>query len=207
MRVLRFTLLLCSVTSLARGNFYVPKARLAGESVYVRLSSESGRVTGVFEFEDWITRDKKVVYFPVFGSPASEPFTVLSQAEIEFEVHGKKVGIAMPCETPAGMKQSVAGARIFWFAANLDDSVDIEALNSGDRMVVRFSYTQRLIKGRFYYLPIIPGQAVDEPSWRYQMFVRSESRVVRVTSKDTDSFSLADGVVVHLKDRSILEVR
>ncbi|HWA26889.1 MAG TPA: hypothetical protein VG734_14615 [Lacunisphaera sp.] len=207
MRVLSVLFVLCNGLSLAWGNVYVPKAKLAGESVYARLSRESGRVTGVFEFEDWVTRDEKIVYFPVFGSSTDEPLAVLTQAEVEFEVHGKSVGIAKPCEAPAGMTQSVAGVRIFWFAANLDELVSGEELNSGDRIIVRFSYTQPLIHGRLYYLPIIPGQVADEPLWRYQMFVRSEFRAVQVTSKDSVSFPLSDVLVVHLKDRSIVEVR
>jgi hypothetical protein len=207
MRKLYLALLLCVTSSLARGNFVIPKAKLAGESVYVTIASSSARVAGIFEFESWMTHDEKVVYFPIFGLPTAEPLSVLSQSEFEFEIHGKTVGVAKPCDAPPGMKQSVAGLRIFWFAANLDQLVEYDEPNSEERMIVRFSYTQPLLHDCFYYLPIIPGYVEDEQAWRYQMLVRSARRTVQVTSKQNDAFPVADAVVVHLKDRSIVEVR
>jgi hypothetical protein len=207
MKILAFALIQLSATTLACANVYVPKAKLAGETVYARLSKESASVTAVFEFEEWFTQDAKIVYFPVFATEAVDPITVLSRAEIEFEVGDKKVGVASPCEAPKGLKQALAGAHIYWFSANLNDLVDGAELESSGRTIVRFSYSQPLISGRFYYLPIIAGSSDGAASWKYQMLVRSESKPVRVTSKGTEFYQLADVVSVYLKDREIVEIR
>lgn len=214
MKALLLTLLLLSATTVATANPYVvyaPKARLAGETVYARISKEAASVTAVLEFEEWSTDDSKIVYFPIFAAEASDPITVLSKADLEFEVDGRKVGVAAPCEAPQGLAHAHASCRIYWFSANLDELVDegesVEILNRGNRVVVRFTYSQPLIEGGFYYLPIIPGQSGESSSWNYQMFVRSDSKPLRVASKGTEFFVLEDVISVHLRDREIVEIR
>jgi len=178
---------------------------MAGETVYARVGKQAATVTAAFEFEDWETRDEKFVYFPVFAEEGAEPLHVLAHADIEFEIDGKKGGVPAPCEAPIKSKSALPGIRVFWFAASLDDLVGGEFI--GDyRFIVRLSYSQPLIGGRFYYLPVIVGQSREmTDSWKYQMIVRSELRPVRLISA-SESQALLDLVTVHLKDGEIVSI-
>lgn len=192
----------------AVANVYVPNAKLAGESVLVRVGKEEASVTAVFEFEDWITRDTKWVYFPIFASDSSDPVKVLARARLELEIEGKKLDVALPCEAPERFRKRTSDPRACWFRTKIDDLFGDEVMEIHPRMTIRVSYTQPLIGGRFHYLPVIVGDdRKQERSWRFQMFVRADSHVLEVMSKDTDYEKIADGAVVYLKDGETVVVR
>jgi hypothetical protein len=185
----------------------VPSAKLAGETVYVHLLKDEARVTAVFEFEEWITRDAKLVYFPLFASDPADPVKVLARTGFELEISGKKLGIALPCEAPKRFQKMAGSLRVCWFVANLDDLVEDADVDLSRRMTIRVSYSQPLIGGCFYYLPVIMGLEKQKRSWRYQMLARSGLRVTEVVSKGTDYEQIADSVVVYLKDGETVAIK
>jgi hypothetical protein len=205
-----FIFVLACVTS-TRANFYIPKAKLSGETVYVRLVKDTAAVTAIFEFDEWETRDDKLIYFPMFATGSEDPVKVLARADFELEIGGKKIGIATPCAPPRKFRDIPSGPKILWFAANLDLLIGDTAVDINQRVIVRASYVQPLIQGVFYYLPVIAGQSDDldreKRSWRYQMHARSTLRITTVLSKKSDFEQLGDSVVVFLKDGEIVEVR
>jgi len=192
----------------AMANVYVPNAKLAGESVVVRMAKDEGVVTAVFEFEEWIARDTKWVYFPIFTSDSSDPVKVLARAGLELEIGGKKLEVPLPCEAPERFRKKTGDPQVCWFRANIDDSLGEEVVEIHSRMTIRVSYSQPLIGDRFYYLPVIIGQNDKEKrSWRYQMHVRAGPRILKVVSNDTDYEQITEGVVVYLKDGETVAVR
>lgn len=210
MNALRSALSLLIAATCAWGNVRVPKATLAGETVYVRLGRDSADVTAVFAFEYyWYTKDAKIVYFPLFAPDGVAPIKVLERAKIEFEVADQKVVVASPCPAPPGMMDTWQGSRIHWFAVNLEYAVESDKLdNKTDNILICFSYSQPLIGGRFYYLPIIPRESPrSDGSWAYQMLVRSAAKPVVVVSEKTDYIRLADTIVVYLKHGEVVEIQ
>ncbi len=189
---------------------YMCQMQLAGETVYAQITGDQASVTAVFEFDRWWTRDAKIVYFPIFANDFSDPIQVLSQARLEFEVGGKKLGLATPCEAPSRFNKISGGAKVFWFSADLDKLVDDSDINTDGRIVIRVSYAQSIIRNRFYYLPIIVGPTDEKTPrrmWNYQMIVRSTLRVPRVLSKETDYEQMGDCVIAYLKHGKIVEVQ
>jgi hypothetical protein len=198
-----------SLAASAMANIYVPKATLVGESVHVRLSNDVGRVTAVFQFEDWYTRDGNVAYFPVFGDVNATPVQILASSGLEFELDGKRLSIAEPCEAPARFRQLARDPRIHWFSADLD-SVFSDDADCGTPLVIKMTYSQPLIGGRFYYLPVIArGESPkkDGRDWCFQMIALSGVRPVRVLSKPTDFERMGDGVAIFLKDGEVVELQ
>jgi hypothetical protein len=194
----------------AQANVYVPRAKLAGETVKVRLSGDSAIVTAVFEFEERITRDAKVVYFPIFATDTNDPLQVRARAKFEIEIGGRKTGIAMPCKSPREFGKPPSGVRACWFVANLDDLIDDSEKPSEGRIALKATYVQPLLRGTFYYLPVMSGHVVpggEERSWQYQMHARSPSHLIRVQSKGIDSEEMDDGIVVYLKDGELVELQ
>jgi hypothetical protein len=193
----------------ANANLYVPRAKLAGETVRVRLQKDSAEVTAVFEFAEWFTRDAKVLYFPIFSADVVDPIQLLARSGFELEIEGQKIGMAAPCAPPARFKLIPGSPRIYWFSADLEELGEKWNEEVFPRVVVRVSYSQPMVRGSFYYLPIIVGTSEKEErrAWHYQMQLHAASRVPRVLSKGTDYEQLADTVVVYLKDGEIVEVR
>jgi hypothetical protein len=207
MNVYQFLALILLVATSARANLYVPKAKLAGETVYVRLTKDDAVVNAAFEFEQWDTIDDKIIYFPIFASETENPIGVLSRAGFELEIAGKKIGIATPSTAPRKFDRPVKGVKVCWFAANLDDLVDESNVDIDHRIVIKVRYAQPLIAGVFYYLPIITGSSEpdqEKRSWKYQMHARSAARLIRVHSKDSDSELLGETTVVYLKDGQVV---
>lgn len=206
MKLFHLTFALILFAASARGNLYIPNAKLAGETVHVRLMKNAAVVTAVFEFEEFLTRDAKIVYFPIFSENAHNPVEVLANSEFELAVGDKKQAIATPCPPPEGLGNIPNRPRVFWFSANIDDLTDDTVIFP---LVIKVTYTQPRIQGRFHYLPIIPGAAGESTkrSWNYQMLAYSGSRVTQVTSKPSDYEQLADSVVVYLKDRQPVELQ
>jgi len=197
MTPLRHLLAFLLLATAASGNLYVPKAKLAGETVYVRLAKEAAIVSAVFEFEDWFTRDAKIVYFPIYANETDDPIQVLARAEFALDVGGTKLGVATPCEAPERFKKMPANPRVCWYSVNLDHVIEPETVDFDGRVAVRLTYTQPLIRGRFYYLPAIIGHGeLDQKTrpWRYQMLARSSARVVQVLSKGTDYEQFGDSI-------------
>ena len=193
-------------------NVYIPKAKLAGETVFVHITKEAAVVTAVFEFDDWITLDAKVVYFPIFTNASDDPIQILAHADFALEVDGKKLGVAAPCETPTRFGKLPKNPRISWYAANLDELIDNAKaeVDFNRRIIVRLSYTQPLIHGRFYYLPVVIGSAdpdKEKRSWNYQMLAHSNLKILQVLSKQVDYEQLGNGVVVYLKDTEIVVIQ
>jgi hypothetical protein len=219
MKKIQFLLGIFLLVSAAHGNVYIPKAKLAGETVYVQLTKDSARVTAVFEFEQLQTKDGLIVYFPIFSNAADDPIRVLADSRFELSVGDKTVNFAKPCPAPEWTKDIKTDHRICWFTANIGDLIFYQddksvVVETNESTVIRFSYTQPLIHGRFYYLPVIPGASVPDwdwnknrYSWNYQMFARSGLRVTDVSSKGTLYEPLEDSVVVYLKDREIVEIQ
>jgi hypothetical protein len=208
MKTLAILLGLVVGTFSLKANAYVPNAKLAGESVSVRVLKDEARVTAVFEFEDLITRDAKKVYFPIFAADGADPGKILARAGFELEIRGKKLGTAFPCEAPEKFRKKTSDPRVYWFVADIDDLVEAAEIELHPRMIIRVSYSQPLIDGRFHYLPVIVGQDDRENrSWRYQMVVRSNLHIMEVVSKGTDYEQIAEGVVVYLKDGETVVVR
>jgi hypothetical protein len=212
MKVIYLCFVTLFATPFAFANFYIPNAKLAGETVSVRLAQGSAVVTAVFEYESWQTRDSKVVYFPLFAEEGQNAMSVLARSSLELVIDGKKVGIPTPCEDPRGIKSDPKTANIFWFSANLDDLFNDATegpVEIHDPFIIRARYVQPLVHGSFFYLPVIAGYAEVLPHrlWKYQMFARSTSRQIKVVSKATDYESLESDIVLYLKDREIIELQ
>ena len=209
MKVVAVLVYLAAAVFHAKANLYLPHAKLAGESVHVRLLKETAEVTAVFEFDEWITRDAKVLYFPIFSADAIDPLKLLARTGLTLEIQGRKIGIPAPCAPPDKFKKLSGSPRVCWFAANLEELAEQWNEEAYARIFVKVIYAQPLIQGSFYYLPVIVGSSdkSESRSWRYQMLVHSETRIARVTSKTTDYEQLADAVVVYLKDGNLVEVR
>ncbi len=194
----------CSVG--AHASIYIPKGKLAGESVYVRIGKDTASVAGIFEFEDFSVRDSKTLYFPLVGPTNTDPIKLLEQSGVDITVNGNPVGLPSPCESPVGPEVKIGGAHVYWYCVSLDEEGAGEKAD-GAKFTVRLNYTQALIRGRFLYLPCLPGHPREESPWRYQMLARAEHHVVRVTTEGTEYFPLIDAVSVQLKDRQIVELR
>jgi len=208
MKMLLSALALFSVVPPLWGDGAMPKAKLAGESVYVRIGNQAVAVAAALEFEDWATEEEQLVYFPIFAPASADPLQVLDEARLEFDLNGKPGGVATPCAAPMKLTSALPGIRIFWYSASLADMVVGEAEDTGDtRFIVRLSYTQPLLGRRFYYLPVIMGQvSAGQEGWKYQMIVRSVAKPVRVISKGTEYRVLLDAVAVRLRDREIVVI-
>jgi hypothetical protein len=209
MKPFRIISLLLVLATCAQANVYVPRAKLTGETVSVRILNGSAAVTAIFEFEYLITRDEKVIYFPIFSTDGDDPIHVLSQANFDLEINGQKFGTATACAAPRAFKKLPPGAKAFWFVVNLEAFVTIDVLNSGKPVIVRFTYSQPLIHREFFYLPVITGHDVldrEGRAWRYQMHARCPTKMVRVLSTDTDYEQLDDGITVFLKDGELVEL-
>ena len=169
-----FSLLLLLLATSASANLYVPKAKLAGETVQVLLDATSAEVQAVFEFEDWMTLDDKIIYFPVFGYSESDPAKVLAEAKFELEVAEKKLNVALPCEPPERFKDLSKANHIYWFSVNLDHLFEDEVWPFGNSPTVKLRYIQPLIDNKFCYLPVIIGKVGNTDTaraWQYQMHV------------------------------------
>lgn len=208
-RVLVLLLVFFSAISFAPATIYVPTAKLTGESVYVRIRDDVGSVAAVFNFDHWETSSAKTIYFLIYARPGLDPAGLLAQSSPEIVTDEIPAStLPMPCEPPARTPSDPPGAHAYWYCLNVEDlfgDKPAEVVRSG--IIVRLRYKQPLIKGRFYYLPIIPGQTPGDSSWPCQMVIRADQRLVRVTSRDTEFYALDDVVVVHLKDRQIVELR
>jgi hypothetical protein len=199
-----------SAAILASANLYVPKAKLAGETVQVILDATNAEVSAIFEFEDWMTLDEKIVYFPIFGYPTSNAIQVLTEAKFELEAADKKLHIALPCEPPERFKDLSKTYNIHWYSVNLDHLFEGEVPSVGHNSIIKFRYIQPLIAGKFHYLPVIIGRSNYETSaraWQYQMHVRSFIKVPQVLSMKSSYERLGDSVVVYLKHGEIVEIQ
>jgi hypothetical protein len=176
------------------------------------LSQGEAVVSAVFEYESWQTRDAKVAYFPLFADAGQDSTSVLARSSIVLEINGRKVGIPAPCEDPRGVKGESKNAKIFWFSANLDelfeDTVEGPFEIDGS-FILRVRYIQPMIRGSFYYLPVIAGysEILPKRSWKYQMFARSADRPIKVVSKATEHEQLESDLVLYLNDREIVELK
>ncbi len=209
MKACHFLTAVLLIATCAQANVYEPRAKLAGETVNVRILNDSAVVTAIFEFEQWITRDEKVVYFPIFAADIDDPLRVLARAKVELEVGGKKVGTAVPCKAPRVFDKLPGGVRAYWFVANLDDLVADSEVDYAAQVVMKVTYVQALLHGRFYYLPVITGHestGLEKRSWQYQMHARSAERMIRIRSEKSDYEQLDDALVVYLRDGEIVEL-
>jgi hypothetical protein len=205
----RLVSLLFAVAS-ASANPVISKAKavLVGETVHVKMLEDAAIVRGVFEFEDWLPGDGTTVYVPIFAEKASEAAQLLAQTGLELEVDGKRLGPASPCDVPAGVALPANIPRIFWFAADLDILIDDRESIASRRCVLKVSYSQPLIRGRFYYLPILAGESSEgnKRRWNYQMIIQATTRIPQVLSKHSDFEQLGSNLVIYLRNRSIVEV-
>jgi hypothetical protein len=188
-------------------NVYLPNAKLVGETVQVRLLADSAVVTAAFEFDDWITSDAKRLYIPLFAREGDDPIDVLSRARLDLVIRGKEAGLATPCKAPRAVGEHPTGVKVFWFVLNLDEfEKELVFLNDAP-LVVRVTYHQPLLGGRFYYLPVIPGfesKEKERRSWSYQLFARCSAHVIRVFSPEPDYERYEDGVVWYLRDGQLV---
>lgn len=181
-----------------------PKATLVGETVSVHLRKNTAVVTAVYEFRRGESPGgKRLVYFPMFSTEAADPMAVLQRSDLAFEVDGKAAGVAEPCAAPRQIVGLPAGVSVVWFAADLDALRDpSESDAESASTTLRASYVQPLIRGRFYYLPLIAGyELLDQGTraWPYQLHARGATRMPRV-APGLDYEPLGDIVVVYLKD-------
>jgi len=186
-----------------------PKSKIVGQSVYVALGKEAATVTVVFEINTWETSDTKIVYFPIFAQDGMDPIKILAQSRFEFEVGEIKNEAAVPCAAPPGMMKTWNGYHIYWFAINIGEVLEAGELDwlDSDGALVRFTYTQSLLGGRFYYLPLIPHEyPASDRLWQYHMIVRAAHKPVAVVSKKTDYCRLADVVIVYLRSAVVTEI-
>jgi hypothetical protein len=197
----------CMFAVRAPANLYTPNAKLAGETVSVRLLADSAIVTAVFQFADWWTKDDKVIYFPIFAAD-SDPLRVLAAAKFELQIEGKKIDTAFPCDAPPReFKNLPKNVRVFWYSMKLDESLVFEDIYSFENPpVIKATYIQPLIAGKFYYLPVITGATQDSEkrAWNYQMHARSAVKMIRVGSLHPDYLVLGDAVTVYLRDGEVV---
>ncbi len=68
---------------------------------------------------------------------------------------------------------------------------------------------QSLIRGKFFYLPVISGYRLVEHNpraWRYQLLARTAVRMPKVVSRASDYEPLEDAVVVYLRNGELVEL-
>ncbi|PTX94197.1 hypothetical protein [Opitutus sp. ER46] len=181
-----------------------PRARLAGETVHVRLVGTTAYVQVALQFDAWLTSDPKYAYVCLFSTlPTAEE--ALSNAGFELRAGGRVVSTAERCAPPRRVANLPRNARAFWFRVNLDELADeTDRAASEGPFVVKFGYSVSLVDGRFHYVPVIAGFG-DAPGrrWEYQMHARSITRPVKVVS-DSDYEPLGDAVTVYLRDAAIV---
>ena len=183
--------------------------RLTGETVEAHVLAGVAVVSGVYKFDEWYTRDRKVMYIPIFVGGDETPIVALARAKFEVEVGGEKFDSIAPCEAPAHFDVPKNCPKIEWFVVDIDDQVETldPAAPSG---LVRITYEQPLIDGVFYYIPVIVGQrsgSQNERAWNYQMHASAPSHALRVISEGTDYERLAGGIVVYLQHRGIVALK
>lgn len=203
-----FVVLLGGLGPVARANFYVPRARLIGETVHVRLLKDVAEVTAVFEFEGWETSDDKILYLPLFAGPTVSPTRLLGDAGLQLTFNGQNAGQAAPCPAPERLRAAAPGRRVLWFAVHVDDLLPDSAAEVPP-VVIKASYLQPLIGGHFFYLPVIAGQSKtgDRRAWSYQLHVHSPTHVTQLVSQGVDHEPLSDGLVIYLRDGEVVDVR
>lgn len=204
MKSLNILALIAFSAAWAAANVYVPKAKLAGETVSALLIEDTANITAVFQFEEWVTKDEKIAYFPIFSTD-TDPVKALAKARFEFRI-GDKTGSAVPCEAPRSIAKLPNGVRVFWYAINFDDLIeDFDQSGTLYPISIRVSYLQPLIGRRFFYLPSIAGFAISEEarSWPFQLHARAAGRSLRVISA-SDFESLGDSITVYLRDEALV---
>lgn len=209
MKTFRLVAIAFLLASSGKANVFIPRAKLAGETVQVRLSEGTAAVTAIFDFEELWTRDEKVIYFPIFSADSDDPIRVLAETKFELEIDRKNAGVALPCEAPRAFAKAPSGTRVCWFVVNLDKVVTDAEFYSDRPLIVKFTYFQPLVHKKFYYLPVITGYddlGRKKRTWQFQMHARSPNRMVRVLSTGTDYEQLDDGLIVYLKNGELVEL-
>jgi hypothetical protein len=196
-RILLFSTLILLFSSAARANPVAMspiRAVLIGETVSVRILADRAAVTAVYQFSAGDSRVRKRVFFPLFAAKGQDPISVLAGSSLNEKI----AGIAEPCEPPVTFSDMPADADVYWFAADLDPLVAEAEPDGEGPFVLRATFVQPLVHGRFYYIPLIRGlQQVRDlaRAWNYQLLARAQSRMPMVSSK-SDYEPLDDAVVV-----------
>jgi hypothetical protein len=199
--------LLILIASLSSANVYLPRAKLVGETVNVLVTQENAIVEGIFAFNDWGTRDEKMLYLPIYAPGGETAGRLLAVAQVEVEMDGKPVEGIEPCSPPSGFERPRNSRPVQWFRwpIGLGESEVVE-VGTGPRVRVR--YCQPLIGARFYYLPVIAGSSKSpERQWAYQMHVRGVGRVPRPCSKEIDCEVLGSVLTVYLKNGDEIQIQ
>lgn len=184
------------------------RATLVGETVSVRLLADRAAVTAVYHFSGSQSTVRKRVYFPLFAAKAADPIAVLSGSSLELQVDDKIVGIAEPCEAPFQFSDMPQDADVYWFVAELEPLIAEAGVASFGDFMLRATYVQPLVHGRFYYIPLIRGLEPTRGaarSWNYQMLARAQNRMPMVSSK-SDYEPLEDAVVIYLKNGELVSL-
>jgi hypothetical protein len=98
--------------------------------------------------------------------------------------------------------------RVTWFSADVDALAE-QSNETEPLILLRATYTQSLIQGKFYYVALISGYDLVENqprAWRYQLHAHTTSRVPKVGSKGTDYEPLGDALTVYLRDGELVQL-
>lgn len=126
-------------------------AMLESEQVNAVITGEAAKVTGTFHFRRTIRYTKNAteregVYFPVIvpkgAKGTAEDFKLTLQLNGHMATNYSVVSNA-PVTVPASEAYSIV-----WILANFPDSLH-------QRMTVSVQYEQKLLEGKFHYLPIL----------------------------------------------------
>jgi len=199
-------LLLAACLGAAGAAVRAETAAMTGESVYVHLSDRAD-ATVVGAFEEWAGGEAEALYFPIFGRAGDAPLRVLDESGLEVDLNGKRVETLAPCAPPDGFKNVAAGRRVFWFKADVAETLADE--KPATVLQVRVRYTQALIAGRFYYLPVLPrqpGELMGERPWAWQLHARSDVKVPKVLGTTVEREQLRDTVIVYLRHAEVVEI-
>lgn len=179
--------------------------RMVGETVTVRLLSDTGEVSGSYAFEPyWWGERPRTLYVPVFAADSDDPVKTFEQTKMEVYVNGYPSQLPMPCDPPKEFEPPAVAPKIVWFSTSLAFLIDGDIPPEHPTIQVR--YSQPLIEGKFYYLPIITGAdpVARKADPLFIMRIHSSKGLPLLLSESTEFERRDDHLVLYLKNQELV---
>lgn len=188
-------------------NLQAPSLELRGESVSVSLRKDYADVQAVFDFGSFLPSGIDRALLPVFASPETTKEQLLEELKLQVVEEECRLLSVTLVDAPKGRPSSYGKQRVVWLELCLGHR---EHTLKDDSLRLQISYRQKILGGRFLYLPLIAGQKksgdAQERDWRFQMNLHAAG-AIQILSRDTDFTSLGRDAVVFLRDGQVLSAR
>lgn len=182
------------------GNNPPESGTLRGETVYADVGPDQTRIEAVYDISDF-PRAADGVLLPVFAAADDDPDAVLLSAAVSASLDGTELKRISLAANPGGGPALPADLRIVW--------IRIETRAVFGDSIIRVSYRQRHIGGRFYYLAqSIPDRLGGPPGrdWRFSLLARASSGKVAFSAGSSEWERLGDVLVVYLRRDQIVSL-